>query len=161
MLSVIAGVFLTVKYMYIRLFLRSRLPADGSRLHLIPFTLGFSIIFLLGLHGASTLKILFILSVNYGIAKFFGSSKANPVLTWLFNMGVLFAIERNNGFKFASLSPSLAYLVRTGKSVAFYMESNHWVRLGQHYGSVRTMVHTLQHHNVAPRLVQHGLLLGV
>ena len=76
-------------------------------------------------------------------------------------MGVLFAIERNNGFKFASLSPSLAYLVRTGESVVFYMESNHRVRLGQHYGSVRTVVHTLQHYNVAPRLVQHGLLLGV
>ncbi|KAL5526721.1 GUP1 [Sanghuangporus sanghuang] len=110
LLSLIAAFFLIIKYMYIRLFLRSNLSTDGTRLHLIPFIIGFSIVFLLSLHGASILKILFILSVNYGIAKVFGSSKANPLLTWIFNMGVLFAIERNNGFRFASLSPSLASL---------------------------------------------------
>ena len=80
------------------------------------FLFAFSIVFIFGLHGTNILKILFIMSINYLIAISLGSNKLNPVLTWFFNMGVLFAIEKNNGFSFSSISPVLAGLVRLSYS---------------------------------------------
>ena len=80
------------------------------------FLFAFSIVFIFGLHGTNILKILFIMSINYLIAISLGSNKLNPVLTWFFNMGVLFAIEKNNGFSFSSISPVLAGLVRVSYS---------------------------------------------
>ncbi|EJD06915.1 MBOAT-domain-containing protein [Fomitiporia mediterranea MF3/22] len=125
LLALIAATFLIIKYMYLKLFLRSSISEDGTRLHLIPFSLSFSIIFLLGLHGASVLKIFFILTINYGIAKSCKSSRVTPWLTWIFNMGVLFAIERNSGFQFSSLSPSLESLDRiTGVYARWFIPFN-------------------------------------
>ena len=80
------------------------------------FLFAFSIVFIFGLHGTNILKIFFIMSINYLIAISLGSNKLNPVLTWFFNMGVLFAIEKNNGFSFSSISPVLAGLVRLSYS---------------------------------------------
>ncbi|TFY56821.1 hypothetical protein EVJ58_g7407 [Rhodofomes roseus] len=62
---------------------------------------------LAGLHGASVLKVLLILTGNYAIAKVTKGSKLNPLLTWIFNGVVLFANERNEGYRFAALHPSL------------------------------------------------------
>jgi len=81
-----------------------------NKIYLVPFILSFAILMLLGLHGPSVLKILAILTINYGIAKTCASSRLGPVLTWIFNMLVLFAIERNDGYRFASLHPYLDVL---------------------------------------------------
>lgn len=58
------------------------------------------------------------MAASYNIAKRCGTSGGmpwGPVLTWAWNMGVLFAIDRSNGFEgvFGSLVPGLEFLVRT------------------------------------------------
>lgn len=63
------------------------------------------------LHGTSALKILIIVSVSYSIGRLMGGSKLNPVLTWIFNLGVLFLNEANDGYSFSALHSSLGWLV--------------------------------------------------
>ncbi|OCH89613.1 MBOAT-domain-containing protein [Obba rivulosa] len=79
----------------------------AARLH---FLLLFSFCLMLGLHGASVIKIFVILSVNYAIAKSCQGSRLGPLLTWVFNAAVLFANETYDGYVFASIHPSLAAL---------------------------------------------------
>lgn len=67
---------------------------------------------LLVLHGASAVKVLLILLINYGIAKLSASSRLGPVLSWVFNAVVLFGIERNSGYAYGSIWPPLQFLVR-------------------------------------------------
>ncbi|KAI9001460.1 MBOAT-domain-containing protein [Trametes punicea] len=109
-LVLLASAFLGLKHSYTAFGRRARLAAETNNLFQVPFLVGFSIIMLFALHGTSTFKIFLILSINYAIAKTCGASKANPVLTWAFNTFVLFAIERNSGFRFDSLHPYLAPL---------------------------------------------------
>jgi hypothetical protein len=66
---------------------------------------------LLGLHGASILKIFAILALNYSVAKVCKGSKLGPVLTWIFNGAILFANEINSGYQFGNFHPSLELLV--------------------------------------------------
>lgn len=112
LLLLIAGTFLGLKVIYLRLYRTSYTPVIETRLHHIPFSFISSLLFLFGLHGANFIKIIIIMSINFGIAKSLKRSKLLPFITWGFNMAVLFAIERNSGYKFANLSSSLAFLVR-------------------------------------------------
>jgi protein-cysteine N-palmitoyltransferase HHAT len=80
-------------------------------MHHVPFLVIFSILMLTILHGASVLKIAVILTLNYAIARTCGSSKMGPALTWIFNGLVLFANERNEGYEFRTVHPSLETLV--------------------------------------------------
>ncbi|CAO3608789.1 unnamed protein product [Cunninghamella blakesleeana] len=68
-----------------------------------------SVVILTGLHGTSTLKILFIITISYTIGLITGGSKLNPILSWSFNLGVLFLNEWKNGYSFADVSPSIAW----------------------------------------------------
>ena len=68
---------------------------------------------LIGLHGASALKVLAILGANYWIGKTTAGSAIGPVVSWVFNLGVLIMNELADGYKFATLHPGLAYLVRS------------------------------------------------
>jgi len=72
----------------------------------------FSVIFIIGLHGSSSLKIFAILTVNYLLARRLGGKRYGPLLLWVANLILLFSNELNNGYRFASLHSSLAYLVR-------------------------------------------------
>ena len=67
---------------------------------------------LFGLHGASALKILIIISINYLISRYAGGSTIGPFFLWVFNALVLFANETYSGYLFASLHSSLEFLVR-------------------------------------------------
>lgn len=150
-LTALAGIFFVLKSLYQRIFVRPDL-SKGDSLHRIPFLFLFSIILMLGLHGANILKIFLILTINFGIAKVFGSSRINPLLTWLFNMGVLIAIERNSGYRFASISPALVSLVRplrTCEGLQMMYRAS-----GQHARLLSSLVHTVQFHNATPRFVQ-------
>ncbi|CDO75129.1 hypothetical protein BN946_scf185010.g54 [Trametes cinnabarina] len=109
-LIMLASAFILLKPVYGFVMRSYRSITDWTQLYQIPFLVAFSTVMLLALHGASAFKVLFILSVNYAIAKTAGGSKANPILTWLFNVLVLFAIERNSGFTYALLHPYLASL---------------------------------------------------
>jgi protein-cysteine N-palmitoyltransferase HHAT len=110
-LAIVAALFLGVKALYTRnLSLSAR--SSQERLHLIPFELLFSLLFLCGLHGASIVKILAILTCNYVIASTCGgASRIGPITTWLFNGAVLFANDRYNGFLFGDILPVLSFLV--------------------------------------------------
>lgn len=67
---------------------------------------------LFGLHGASALKILIIISINYLISRYAGGSAISPFFLWAFNVLVLFANETYSGYRFASLHSSLEFMVR-------------------------------------------------
>ena len=67
---------------------------------------------LFGLHGASALKVLALLTANFALARAAGGRAFAPALTWAFNALVLFANERNAGYRFAALHPALGALVR-------------------------------------------------
>ncbi|KAJ3550711.1 hypothetical protein NM688_g5016 [Phlebia brevispora] len=85
-----------------------------DNLHHIPFSLAFSMLMLIILHGTSVLKIFAILSINYLIAKLGRGSKVAPVLTWVFNGAVLFLNETQDGYRFSSLHHSLERLDKLG-----------------------------------------------
>lgn len=110
-LSVLVLVYVVLKSIYTRFATHSMSgrPTDNS--FIVPFIILFAVLYLIGLHGTSTLKIFIILTANYFIGKSFGRSRAGPIITWIANSLILFANERNEGYLFASLHPDLAPLV--------------------------------------------------
>jgi hypothetical protein len=98
LLFLLACVYLLASYFY-----RSRNVAKTkkSSLNQIRFYLAASLIFVIALHGSSVIKMMVILTINYYIGKLGGSF--NPVLTWTFNLTILFLNERYAGYKFASI----------------------------------------------------------
>jgi len=79
----------------------------------VPTNAIWSLVLVFILHGASALKVLTILGLNYAIAKQCRGSKLGPILTWVFNGAVMFANEIYHGYRFAHLSPGLEFLVRS------------------------------------------------
>ena len=73
----------------------------------------FSVLFLLALHGFSSLKILLIIYVNYVLA-----TKLNhafvPAVTWLFNISILFANELGQGYPYATIANAVLPWTSTG-----------------------------------------------
>lgn len=106
-LAFLSAAYFIVKYTFNRSAHKN--PAD--RLHLIPFVVVFSILMLLGLHGTSAFKVLALVSVNYCISKLSRGARYGPVLTWVFNIAVLFANEMYSGYRYSSLHSSLEFLV--------------------------------------------------
>jgi len=74
------------------------------------YSLVFSSIFLGVLYGTSLIKILILLSINYFIAKRFGKTKLNPILTWVLNIALLFLNDYYKGYKFGSICSLLSFL---------------------------------------------------
>ncbi|KAG0245828.1 MBOAT, membrane-bound O-acyltransferase family-domain-containing protein [Mortierella sp. GBAus27b] len=74
------------------------------------FFLAFSGAYLYYMFGNSIIKIVAIVTINYLIAKLGGSSRLMPALTWTFNIAILFMNEKYQGYTFASLHESLAWL---------------------------------------------------
>jgi hypothetical protein len=111
--------FFALKYAYTRPALRVSAPADN--MHRIPFYILFSLLMLTILHGASILKVLCILSLNYAIAKATGGTRLAIPATWLFNGGVLLANEWYGGYTFATLHPELAFMVRPASTISFVL----------------------------------------
>ena len=116
-LGALMAAFFALKHAYMRPFLRISAPADN--LHRLPFYILFSFVMLSILHGASILKVLCILSLNYVIARATGGTRLAIPATWLFNSGVLLANEWYEGYTFGTLHPGLAFLVRPAS--AFFL----------------------------------------
>ncbi|KAI2626393.1 MBOAT, membrane-bound O-acyltransferase family-domain-containing protein [Xylaria nigripes] len=70
------------------------------------FDFGFAAIYLLALHGVSAVKILTILYLNYQVATTL-PRKLVPAATWAFNIGILFANELCQGYKFRAIASLL------------------------------------------------------
>ncbi|KAF8556486.1 MBOAT-domain-containing protein [Imleria badia] len=109
-LAFLVLVYVALKSIYTRFATRSTSGTPTDKTFLVPFTNLFAILYLIGLHGTSTLKILIILTANYYIGKSFARSRAGPIITWIFNFLILFANEWNEGYLFSSLHPDLAPL---------------------------------------------------
>ncbi|KAF8224335.1 MBOAT-domain-containing protein [Tricholoma matsutake] len=105
-LTVLSWVYLFVKFAWVA---REAAPPP-NKLFLMPVTLFFSALFIIGLHGASIIKILIILTINYIIGKVCHGSRWGPTLTWLFNCLVLFANEKCDGYRYGDLLPALGFL---------------------------------------------------
>jgi hypothetical protein len=67
------------------------------------FDYGFAIFFLFALHGFSAVKILVILAVNYKLATSL-PRRYIPVVSWVFNICILFANELGDGYKFRNMA---------------------------------------------------------
>ncbi|KAJ4290942.1 glycerol transporter [Kalmusia sp. IMI 367209] len=76
--------------------------ADARLNQRLSFDVPFTVIFLTALHGFSALKIVFILYLNYSIAKKLPRPYV-PAATWVFNVGTLFANELGKGYSYASI----------------------------------------------------------
>ena len=71
----------------------------------ILFDITFGVLFLLILHGSSSFKIFILLYTNYAFAKNLPRQYI-PAVTWIFNVGLLFANEFLRGFPYASMAQS-------------------------------------------------------
>lgn len=67
------------------------------------FDYGFALAFLAALHGFSALKVILILYLNFSIATRLPRQYV-PIVTWIFNIGTLFANELCDGYKFAKIA---------------------------------------------------------
>ncbi|KAL4895106.1 MBOAT, membrane-bound O-acyltransferase family-domain-containing protein [Aspergillus ambiguus] len=80
--------------------------ADARFTRRIQFDFYFALIFIIGLHGVSALKVLAILYLNYKIAKSL-PRKYIPAATWIFNISTLFANELCAGYPMERLAALL------------------------------------------------------
>ena len=72
----------------------------------ITFDVGFSLLFLVALHGFSALKVLVILYTNYVLATNLRREYV-PAVTWIFNIGTLFANELGQGYPYATIANTI------------------------------------------------------
>jgi hypothetical protein len=80
------------------------------------FILATALIYIAVTNGTSIFKVLLIATINYSIAMATKGSYLNPVLTWTWNLLVLFANEWNNGYTYRQIGESFAFLVSTKKT---------------------------------------------
>jgi D-alanyl-lipoteichoic acid acyltransferase DltB (MBOAT superfamily) len=71
-----------------------------SNLH---FSLITSLLTVFLFHGSSTFKIIFIITASFSIGHYCKGSKWNPILTWCFNLLVLFINEYYDGYQFTRM----------------------------------------------------------
>ena len=79
------------------------LTADGRLNRRISFDVGFSVLFLLALHGFSALKVFLLLYINYTLATRLRKEYV-PIATWVFNIGILFANELGKGYPYSDMA---------------------------------------------------------
>jgi hypothetical protein len=99
---------------------KSRLGSDAADTRLIQrvrFDFWFALIFLAALHGFSAVKILGILSINYLIATRTPRVYL-PTVTWVFNIGTLFANELLHGYPFSKIANMLSFGSQQGSDAA-------------------------------------------
>ncbi|KAK7036422.1 glycerol transporter [Paramarasmius palmivorus] len=108
-LTVIASILFLAKWIWSKACVTTA-RTTPNKLHLLPFNLVCSLLFLSGLHGTSLIKIIGILTVNFLIARVCRASKLSPILTWAFNGMILFMNDRYNGYRFGDILPSLEIL---------------------------------------------------
>ena len=112
---------------------------------------------IIALHGSSAAKILFIMTINYFIAKHYRDSRLTPLLTWVFNALILFANDTYHGYQYAAIHPGLAFLVRH----SCWAKNKYNLSLGFLLWNLSPLAHKLQHHHTSPYFLQYGLLLGM
>ncbi|KAI8872774.1 MBOAT-domain-containing protein, partial [Ramicandelaber brevisporus] len=74
------------------------------------FNLAFSIVALYVVFGNSLIFILGIALSNYVLTLLLAKSVSAPLLTWVFNLGIMFLNDRYHGYNFEHISEHLAFL---------------------------------------------------
>ncbi|KAL2211201.1 putative glycerol: H+ symporter [Sarocladium strictum] len=94
----------------------------------ISFDYTFALIFLVALHGVSAAKVLGILYVNYQIATKLPRRHV-PVATWVWNVGILFANELCEGYRFGSIARHISPPLVTDKGLrdSVLMQWGYWL----------------------------------
>lgn len=113
-LLLLVSVYLLLSHLHRILTSNSGVPIKQPQqpLHRIHFFFISSLVVVTVLNGANILKIMTIITISYAIGKLTQGSIYNPVLTWIFNLGILFANEYCKGYYFSSLlGESFAWLV--------------------------------------------------
>jgi hypothetical protein len=110
-LGALAGAFFIAKAAYTWTY-RTLYPPPTDNTHMIPFYAGAALANLAILHGASALKVLAIVGLNYALVHSAKGKPWFPAALWAFNGAVLVANERNHGYSFGALHDALAPLVR-------------------------------------------------
>lgn len=89
----------------------------------LSFDFYFAFILIAALHGFSALKVVFILYLNYKLAKSVPPGYLTAV-TWTFNIAILFANEYGRGYSYASMAMFLSPPLSAEKSSATW---GHWL----------------------------------
>ncbi|KAF2459504.1 glycerol:H+ symporter [Lineolata rhizophorae] len=105
--------------------LSTQAAADARMEHRISFDLGFAMIFLVALHGISSLKVLGILFINYKLATRLPRAYV-PSAAWIFNIGVLFANELSEGYRLAKLSTFIVPAAAGSGEISSTQAWAHW-----------------------------------
>ncbi|KAI8381506.1 MBOAT-domain-containing protein [Radiomyces spectabilis] len=107
----LALVYLCLSHVFRRTFVPSTpIKHEHQALPQAYFQLVAALVIVTVFHGTSILKILVIVSTSFWIGRWTGGSRWNVVLTWTFNLGVLFMNEWHDGYTFAALHPNLAWM---------------------------------------------------
>ncbi|KAI8882820.1 MBOAT-domain-containing protein [Backusella circina FSU 941] len=101
-LFAVACIYLLCSQFY-RFSTYTRIKSTDNKLKQTYFYLCSSLLIVTALHGTSFIKILCITTTSYLIGQSTKGSVWNPVLTWIFNLIVLFANEYYTGYTFASI----------------------------------------------------------
>ncbi|KAF9514956.1 hypothetical protein BS47DRAFT_1372183 [Hydnum rufescens UP504] len=110
-LCFLSSLYLGSGYLYTRIAIPGNTPTTSLE-YRTQFISVFSCIMLCALHGTSALKIFAILYVNYHIAKQTRGVPVGVLLTWIFNISIIFANELFDGYHYAALHPALGPLDR-------------------------------------------------
>jgi len=106
--------------------------ADARLEHRISFDLGFAFLFITALHGISAFKVLLILYINYKLATQLPRSYV-PLVTWGFNVGILFANELCHGYPLAGI---VSLLLPAQTTAAGRPSSGNWGSWFDNYGGL-------------------------
>ena len=99
------------------------------------FDVGFSILFLIALHGFAAPKVLLILYINYTIATQLKKDFV-PTATWIFNIGILFANEMGKGYPYSNIARIILPLSASSDVVAEKGSNSNWGTVLDTYGGL-------------------------
>ena len=99
------------------------------------FDVGFSILFLIALHGFAAPKVLIILYINYKIATQLKKEYV-PTATWIFNIGILFANELGRGYPYSNIARIILSWSAPPDISARKDSNNNWGTLLDTYGGL-------------------------
>ena len=109
--------------------------ADVRLKRRVDFDLYFGLIFLTALHGFSALKVVSILYINFCLATRLPKQYV-PAVTWVFNIGILFANELCSGYRFAVLAGIFRSWFRASESGIGRLPPENWGSWLDSYGGL-------------------------
>lgn len=96
--------------------------AETKLHHRLAYDFYSALVFVVALTGFSSLKVLLILFINYKI----GTSlprNAIPLTTWIFNVGILFANELGQGYRYSSIADIMIPFYSAAPALGKFLDS--------------------------------------